>query len=153
MTYNITIRSLMKYLRARGLSEQTAQEEMSYGLGLYYPAPDGLAANLNWFLGDEELVRSVSGKRTAYEWLERNAEKIAAGEMPFTLIDVLNCRDGCLEGTATEEGCNQHDEAYYTLMRRRSSREYLHHEGPWSRKLPQRLRARPSPWCLPRISR
>lgn len=24
---------------------------------------------------------------------------------------------------------------------------------PWSRKLPQRLRARPSPWCLPRISR
>lgn len=135
VTYNITIRSLMKYLRARGLSEQTAEEELSYGLGLYYPAPDGLAANLNWFLGDEELVRSVSGKRTAYEWLERNAEKIAAGGMPFTLIDVLNCRDGCLEGTAREEGCNRHDEAYYTLMRRRRGCEYLHHEGPWSRKL------------------
>lgn len=135
VTYNITIRSLMKYLRARGLSECIAEEELSYGLGLYYPAPDGLAANLKWFLGDEELVRSVSGKRMAYEWLDRNAGVLAEGEMPFTLIDVLNCRDGCIEGTATEDACNRHDEAYYTLMRYRRGREYLHHEGPWSRKL------------------
>ena len=55
--------------------------------------------------------------------------------MPFSVVDIVNCGDGCLEGTATEPGCNEHDEAFCLLMQRIHAREQLDEEGPWSKRI------------------
>ena len=136
ISYNITLRSLMKYLEAHGLGDATSEEDTGYGLGLAYPAPDGLATNLRWFLGDDIYVRSVSGKRYAYRWLDRNADGLLRGALPFSIVDIVNCQDGCLEGTANAPGCNDHDQAYYTLLNRMHQREVRDDAGPWNKSVP-----------------
>ena len=135
VTYNITLQSLMKYLRAHGLGDATSEEDIDYGLGIAYPTPHGLAMNLRWFLGDDMYVRSVSGKRYAYRWLERNADGLLRGALPFSLIDITNCQDGCLEGTANDPGCNDHDQAYYAMLSRMRERETRDEAGPWSKRI------------------
>ena len=136
VTYNITLQSLMKYLRARGLGDATSEEDIDYGLGIDYPAPHGLTKNLRWFLGDDTYVRSVSGKRYAYRWIERNAEGLLRGALPFSVIDITNCQDGCIEGTANDPNCNDHDQAYYAMLSRMRERENRDEAGPWSKRLP-----------------
>ena len=135
VTYNVTLQSLMKYLRAHGLGDTTSEEDMGYGLGIAYSAPHGLAANLRWFLGDDTYVRSISGKRFAYRWIERNAVSLRHGALPFSVIDLVNCQEGCLEGTANDPGCNDHDQAYYALLAQMRERENRDETGPWSKGL------------------
>lgn len=135
VSYNLTFQSLLKYLRAHGIADETCDEEIDYGLGLSYPASDGLASNLRWFLGDDIFVRVIAGKRNAYRWLDRNADALVEGHLPFSVVDIANCGDGCLEGTATEPGCNEHDEAFCLLMQRIHAREQLDEEGPWSKRI------------------
>ncbi|WP_294151145.1 [Fe-Fe] hydrogenase large subunit C-terminal domain-containing protein [uncultured Selenomonas sp.] len=135
VSYNLTFQSLLKYLRAHGISEESCDEEIGYGLGLSYPAANGLASNLHWFLGDDIFVRVVSGKRKAYRWLDHNADAILGGRLLFSIIDIVNCSDGCLEGTAKESGQNEHDEAFSRLMQCIHAREQLDEEGPWSKRI------------------
>ncbi|MBP5604450.1 MAG: diguanylate cyclase, partial [Ruminiclostridium sp.] len=42
----------------------------------------------------------VSGKTYLYERFLASGKKLIEGDQPFVLYDALNCREGCLEGTA-----------------------------------------------------
>ncbi|MBR2700109.1 MAG: hypothetical protein IKE76_16130 [Clostridia bacterium] len=100
MHYNVTFLKLMEYVRRHGVYGPDATDEIEYGLGSFYPAPGRLAENVRWFLGDDTLIRVVSGKTYFYGWLNRNAKKLAQSGTPFLMIDALNCQEGCIEGTA-----------------------------------------------------
>ncbi len=51
-------------------------------------------------MGDDTPVRIVSGKTYLYQRLAKIRSSFAGEEKPFVLFDALNCREGCLEGTA-----------------------------------------------------
>ena len=130
--YNVTYRKLMDHLREYPLEGPDVSDEVEYGLGSFYPAPGGLADNLRWFLGDDAPVRTVSGKTWLYGWLNRNAQNLLNHQAPFELFDVLNCGNGCLEGTAGEESRFENDVAMYQLGRIRAERKSAREDSPWN---------------------
>lgn len=100
--YNVTYLKLMERVRQEHIYGPDVTDEIEYGLGTFYPAPGGLTGNLRWFLGGDTLIRTVSGKTYIHGWLSQNAKKLKNRELPYYIIDALNCQEGCLEGTASE---------------------------------------------------
>lgn len=133
--YNVTFLRLMEYVRSHQLFGPDASDEVEYGLGSFYPAPGGLADNIRWFLGDDAQIRVISGKTYLYGWLKKNAAHLLHHETPFRLIDVLNCQNGCVEGTAGEEKRFEEDGALYTLGGIRTASKSADAASPWNAAL------------------
>lgn len=142
ISYNVTFDHLMKYVREHNISGPSAKDEIEYGLGSIYPTPGGLKENVYWFLGEDVFVRQVEGEKHMYQYLEENKERIAKGNLSYLFIDALNCSQGCIYGTATEQSKNESDDVLIELMRIRENSKNNKHAHPWSRKLSptQRLR-------------
>lgn len=129
--YNITFPKLLEYASKHKLDDEENFEGLEAGLGSFYPAPGGLADNLKWFLGDDLPVRIISGKTYLYQRLRKTKDVIASGNSPYALIDALNCREGCLEGTArNDDDLNDTDHSEINSIRTRSKN--ISPDSPWS---------------------
>ena len=133
--YNVTFLKLMEALRDLHTEAEDASDEIEYGIGSFYPAPGGLADNIRWFLGDDAQVRVVSGKTYLYGWLRKNANNLLQQKTPFELIDALNCQNGCIEGTAGEEGHYNEDAALYSIGEIRAESKSSRESSPWNGSL------------------
>lgn len=118
--YNVTISHLEDALRGVELSGcETETEPADYGLGRIYPVPGGLSDNMKLFISQEETIREIHGERSVYDYLTKLEGRILEGqELPF-LIDCLNCRQGCLSGTATPQHCSLDDDIFIRLQQNR----------------------------------
>lgn len=118
--YNVTISHLEEALYGKDLSGYDAKvDPADYGLGRIYPVPGGLSDNMKLFISEEETIREIHGERSVYEYLTKLEERILSGqELPF-LIDCLNCRQGCLSGTATPQHCSLDDDIFIRLQQNR----------------------------------
>lgn len=114
--YNVTFNHLMKIVREKGLYGDPVTDEVEYGLGSIYPMPGGLRDHVRWFLGDSAFIRQIEGERHMYEYLKAHAKSIADREIPFLFIDALNCKNGCLCGTATDPEISSTDRALFNLL-------------------------------------
>ncbi len=130
--YNVTFEHLMKYVKDHDVKGPSAHSEIEYGMGSFYPTPGGLAENVKWFLGNDVFIRQVEGERDLYEWMHRNAEKIEKTETPFLFIDALNCKNGCICGTAVDAEKSLTDNALYELLRIREQSKKKTSGNPWS---------------------
>lgn len=63
VSYNITFQHLMDYLKKHNIKGEACTDEIEYGLGSIYPLPGGLKENVQWFLGDDILVRQMEGEK------------------------------------------------------------------------------------------
>ena len=115
--YNVTFNHLMKTIREQNLYGEPIRDEIEYGLGTIYPMPGGLKEHVKWFLGDGVFVRQIEGERHMYEYLKAHAKAIADHENPFLFIDALNCKNGCLCGTATDPELSSTDKALFSLLK------------------------------------
>ncbi|MBR3225330.1 MAG: diguanylate cyclase [Atopobiaceae bacterium] len=129
--YNLTFPKLMERLEGTLTDEQSGFDSFSYGLGSYYPAPGGLADNLRWLLGDDVPVRIVSGKQYLYEHFAQGGQRFFAQELPYALIDALNCQEGCIEGTArTSSGIE--DIGLAAIYKIRAGSKSSSEDSPWN---------------------
>lgn len=103
VTYNVTFKHLMEYIKENNLTGEPCTDEIEYGLGSLYPMPGGLKKNIQWFLGPSAFVRQMDGERRMYRYLEINKERLAGSKSPFMCIDALNCSAGCIAGTGTKD--------------------------------------------------
>ena len=134
--YNLTFPKLMEYAEKNNISGPDAREEIECGLGAYYPAPGGLADNIRWFLGDDTPVRVISGKKYLFRWFRENREKFRSSHHEFTLIDALNCHEGCIEGTARIPGdMEQHENSLMEINKIRTARKSRDMTSPWNTAL------------------
>lgn len=142
ITYNVTFRHLMEYVRKHGVSGPPCKDEIEYGLGSFYPEPGGLKENVRWFLGDAALVRQMEGEKRMYHYLERNQEKIARGAVKYLFLDALNCEAGCIYGTGIEQDRAKGDENLEELFAIRERAKKAGRRSAWGIKLTpaQRLR-------------
>ena len=131
--YNVTFEHLMKYVREHGIKGPSANSEIEYGLGSFYPTPGGLAENVKWFLGDHVYIRQIEGERHLYDWLHQNADRIRESRTPFLFIDALNCEKGCICGTAVNPDKSKTDDALYALLDIREGAKKLESGDAWSR--------------------
>ena len=120
ISYNVTYNHLMKRIRSLSKGTKNSFDKMEYGLGGIWPMPGGLKENISWLLGEEVFVRQVEGERRLYRYLRANANKIANGETGFSLIDVLNCENGCLCGTAAEPEIAEGEDPLIWLLKARN---------------------------------
>ena len=132
--YNITFPKLFDYVAEHDLKVEETFEGLDAGLGTYYPAPGGLADNVKWFLGDDVPVRIVSGKTYLYQRIDKTKYRFAANKIPYALIDALNCREGCIEGTAkTYDSDEEVGLSEINTIRTKSKQDQP--ASPWSSKL------------------
>ena len=100
--YNITFPKLIEYIKDNNINNHGVFDSFDETLGSFYPAPGGLTDNLKWFLGDVINIRVISGKTYLYDYLDKlNDDNIKSND--YLLYDLLNCLDGCLEGTAKDD--------------------------------------------------
>ena len=119
--YNVTFNHLMKIVREKELYGDPVTDEVEYGLGTIYPMPGGLKDHVKWFLGDGAFIRQIEGERHMYEYLQAHASQIRDKDIPFLFIDALNCKNGCLCGTATDPEVSSTDNALFSLLKIRES--------------------------------
>ncbi|MDE7223682.1 MAG: 4Fe-4S binding protein [Acetatifactor sp.] len=143
ISYNITFDHLMKYVRCHNISGPSCKDEIEYGLGSIYPTPGGLKENVYWFMGEDAYIRQCEGESHMYHYLEQNCKRIADGDTPYLFIDALNCAQGCLYGTGTEEARNATDDVLMEMMRIKVASKNNNFRSTWSRRLTpaQRLKA------------
>ena len=122
-------------MRRLDIKSEDISEELDAGLGTFYPAPGGLADNIKWFLGDDTSVRVVSGKTYLYQRLRQNKEKLSGDAQPFVLYDALNCREGCLEGTAKSESEELDYKTFSEIDGIRADSKRTDNNSPWSPEL------------------
>ncbi len=143
ISYNVTFDHLMKYVRCHNIKGPSCKDEIEYGLGSIYPTPGGLKENVYWFMGEDAYIRQCEGESHMYHYLEANKERIAGGDTPYLFIDALNCAQGCLYGTGTEEAKNATDDVLMEMMRIKEASKNNSFRSTWSRRLTpaQRLKA------------
>lgn len=135
VSYNLTFRHFMEYVRKRHITGADAADEIEYGLGSVYPTPGGLKENVYWFCGEEAFIRQVEGEKRAYAFLEDYRKRLVKGQrLPF-MIDILNCDRGCLYGTGIETEKNDSEENYYNLQEIREHCKKNSGESPFSKEL------------------
>lgn len=132
--YNITFPKLMARLQDSLTDDQSDFDKFEYGLGSYYPAPGGLADNVRWLLGDDTPVRIVSGKRYLYEHFEGSGQAFHTPDLPYALVDALNCQEGCIEGTARERSYDE-DAGLVHIHRLRAGSKGTRKDSPWNPRL------------------
>lgn len=116
VSYNVTFRHLMDYVRKHNIKGEDVSDEIEYGLGSIYPMPGGLKENVYWFCGEEVFIRQIEGEKHMYEFLEDYKERVLKGkQLPF-MVDALNCANGCIYGTAIEEEKAGGDDNLYALQ-------------------------------------
>lgn len=133
--YNVTFDHLMRYVREHNVGGPLCADEIEYGLGSIYPMPGGLKENVYWFLGEDVLIRQIEGEKHMYHYLEREKERIGKGQIPYLFIDALNCSNGCICGTATEDELSNTDAALGALLQIKKDSKNNKHKHAWSRKL------------------
>lgn len=143
ISYNVTFDHLMKYVRCHNITGPSCKDEIEYGLGSIYPTPGGLKENVYWFLGEDAYIRQCEGESHMYHYLEHNKKRIAEGSTSYLFIDALNCAQGCLYGTGTEEARNATDDVLMEMMRIKAASKNDSFKSTWSRRLTpaQRLKA------------
>jgi len=99
--YNITFIHLMEYLEKHNIKlpdEDTDFDHPDSGLGSLFPMPGGFKENIAFFLGNDLHVTRAEGPGI-FESLDIYAQ--THGTFLPDIYDVLNCDEGCNEGTAS----------------------------------------------------
>ncbi len=132
--YNVTFPKLDELLADEPFVEPSDYDDVDYGLGSYYPAPGGLADNLRWLVSDDLSIRVVSGKQYLYERFERGRRGVFSQDLPYVLVDALNCQEGCIEGTA--RGVYDSDEVGLAhISKIRAGSKSTRPDSPWNPSL------------------
>jgi len=121
VSYNVTFSKLMEYVRKNNISGRPETDEVFYGLGVIWSRPGGLREMIRYYLGEDIMSRQISGQQEVYSYLKKNIKDLSDGRTAITLIDALNCKNGCLCGTGTEPYKASSDDALTFIMERENS--------------------------------
>ena len=135
ISYNVTFKHLMEYVREHNIYGDPVSDEIEYGLGSIYPMPGGLKENVYWLLGNEVFIRQIEGDKRMYHFLRENAGRIKGGKTPFLFIDALNCENGCICGTGTDPVISSTDDPLYNIHAIKEKVKKNTKKSPWSRPL------------------
>jgi len=140
ISYNVTFNHMMKYLRLQKCESVPFDEELECGLGSIYPKPGGLKENIYWFLGEDAFVRQVDGEKRMYEFLMENKSRILEKNSPYTMIDALNCSEGCLCGTGVESDIISKEDVLVQMMHIKKASKNIKSNDAWSGNLSPKQR-------------
>jgi Na+-translocating ferredoxin:NAD+ oxidoreductase RNF subunit RnfB len=111
VSYNVTFLKLEKYIRENHLvlpEKESGLDLLDTALGSVYPMPGGFKENVEFMLGKDLRIDKCEGQGVVYRMLDafanENKENLPA------VFDVLNCPEGCNQGTACD-----HDKSFFAV--------------------------------------
>ncbi|MDO5774520.1 MAG: [Fe-Fe] hydrogenase large subunit C-terminal domain-containing protein [Spirochaetales bacterium] len=104
--YNVTMRSIQKYMEEKNLKlgsfPKVEYENPAAERGVLYSTPGGLMRTAERFVpGISEKTRKIEGNPKVFHYLAKFSEVNKNKKPCFTLVDCLNCENGCNEGAGT----------------------------------------------------
>ena len=108
--YNVTFIKLREYMEKNEVDlqvEETDFDNDESGVGSLFPMPGGLKENIEFFTGKKYDIDKSEGFEV-YENL--NAYAQTPDKLLPAIFDVLNCKEGCNAGTASE-----HDKTIFMI--------------------------------------
>lgn len=110
--YNITFKNIMKlYYSDKSRVQSECDFDSPESLtGFWYPTPGGLKESVEQVFGKGFHIKKIEGPRQTVEYLN---EIENSKHLPL-LIDILNCSEGCLQGTGTDT--DKHTDAMDALL-------------------------------------
>ncbi len=107
VSYNVTVSKLSEYMEREGV-RLSAFPEADFDhrpgqLGFTFSRPGGLMENVRLYAGDDVWVKQVEGIDEAAHYLGQYEERVLRHRETPTLVDILNCRQGCNMGTAVDK--------------------------------------------------
>ena len=129
--YNVTMRSIDSYFKARNINIASFKDEDYYNppaeRAVLYSTPGGLMRTAQRFVpGIENSIRKIEGYPHVMNYLDELDGELSQNKEPlFKLIDCLNCAEGCNGGAGT---CTQGmtlDEKERYVEQRKADREKL----------------------------
>ena len=102
--YNVTFRKLQEKIERERINLKSYPAEdfegMEAALGHTYSRPGGLKENI--FVTNPEIwVRQIESPKHAYPYLRQYLERRRQGKPVPTVVDILNCGEGCNRGPGT----------------------------------------------------
>ncbi len=119
ISYNVTFKHLMDYIRKNNLYDDSVEIELDHGLNLSVASKGAVSEILKRYLGDDLITRQVMGVENVHSYLKVNKNKILNGDTPYTILELGNCVDGCVYGKGIENSNNHDDDAIIRMIKMR----------------------------------
>ncbi len=118
ISYNVTIDKLEEALQGEDLSAyEPVIEDLPEGLGVLIPSSGALADNIVHFEGYEKMMRRLDGGADVFQYLEDYITRMDKGQKLPYLVDLMNCKGGCLGGPGMQnQSCME--ECLFGLQRK-----------------------------------
>ena len=104
--YNVTVAKLKEQLEMQSVRLPAfAEADFDHqpgDLGFTFSRPGGLRENVEYYAGGQVWVKQVEGIEEAVHYLNQYETRVQQHRPTPTLLDILNCRQGCNMGTAVE---------------------------------------------------
>ena len=133
--YNVTMRSIQKYMEEKNLKlasfPKVEYENPAAERGVLYSTPGGLMRTAERFIPSiSEKTRKIEGNPKVFLYLAKFSEANKNKKPCFTLIDCLNCENGCNEGAGTtNKGMHLDEMESFVENRMHDRRSYWEQKG------------------------
>ena len=133
--YNVTMRSIQKYMEEKNLKlasfPKVEYENPAAERGVLYSTPGGLMRTAERFVPSiSEKTRKIEGNPKVFHYLAKFSEANKNKKPCFTLIDCLNCENGCNEGAGTtNKGMHLDEMESFVENRMHDRRSYWEKKG------------------------
>ena len=133
--YNVTMRSIQSYMKEKNIRldsfPKVEYENPAAERGVLYSTPGGLMRTAERFVPSiSEKTRKIEGNPKVFHYLAKFSEANKNKKPCFTLIDCLNCENGCNEGAGTtNKGMHLDEMESFVENRMHDRRSYWEQKG------------------------
>ena len=133
--YNVTMRSIQSYMEEKNIRidsfPKVEYENPAAERGVLYSTPGGLMRTAERFVPSiSEKTRKIEGSPKVFHYLAKFSEANKNKKPCFTLIDCLNCENGCNEGAGTtNKGMHLDEMESFVENRMHDRRSYWEQKG------------------------
>ena len=133
--YNVTMRSIQSYMEEKNIRidsfPKVEYENPAAERGVLYSTPGGLMRTAERFVPSiSEKTRKIEGNPKVFHYLAKFSEANKNKKPCFTLIDCLNCENGCNEGAGTtNKGMHLDEMESFVENRMQERRSYWEKKG------------------------
>lgn len=133
--YNVTMRSIQSYMEEKNIRidsfPKVEYENPAAERGVLYSTPGGLMRTAERFVPSiSEKTRKIEGNPKVFLYLAKFSEANKNKKPCFTLIDCLNCENGCNEGAGTtNKGMHLNEMESFVENRMHDRRSYWEQKG------------------------
>ncbi len=115
---NVTFTKFLEHLDSSGIDlsgyPQSEFDNMKGSVGFAFSRPGGLAENIKFHLDQDIWVKQVEGNDNIRRYLDEYRDDLKQGHPVPTVVDALNCVDGCNLGTGTSKRAKQNEIDFHT---------------------------------------